>query len=38
MTSWARLFARLHEVVVDWDKYYPPVIEGGFRYPVGREG
>jgi NAD-dependent dihydropyrimidine dehydrogenase PreA subunit len=24
-------------VVVDWDKYYPPVIERGFPYQVGRE-
>ena len=25
------------QVVVDWDKYYPPVIEGGLPYQVGRE-
>ncbi|MCL5735696.1 MAG: ferredoxin family protein [Actinobacteria bacterium] len=25
------------EVVVDWDKYYPPVIEGDFRCEIGRE-
>jgi hypothetical protein len=23
-------------VIVDWDKYHPPIIERGFPYPIGR--